>query len=288
MNNKEFAVFILSYGRADKVYTYKLLKKSGYSGRIYFIVSDDDEQKEKYIKNYGIDNVFIFNKDEMGQKYDTGDNFRDKKKVIFFARNYNIEIAKKLKLKYFFQFDDDYVELRYIFDKYGDYKILAVKSADKVFEKYVEFMEKNKRVTCIAFAQGGDLLGGASSDLVDKIKTKRKAMNTFLISTERDFNFVGRINEDVNTYVSMGQRGYIFMTFPQVVITQVTTQSNKNGMTETYLDGGTYLKSFYSVMYAPNCVKIGTMGEKHKRIHHNINWNNCCPCIISEKYKKGK
>ena len=31
---------------------------------------------------------------------------------------------------------------------------------------------------------------------------------------------------------------------------------------------GTYVKSFYSVMYAPSCVKISTLGTSNKRIHY--------------------
>ena len=54
-------------------------------------------------------------------------------------------------------------------------------------------------------------------------------------------------------------------------------------MTDVYLDYGTYVKSFFSVMYNPSSVKISHIG-KHKRIHHQINWNNAVPKIISEDY----
>ena len=70
------------------------------------------------------------------------------------------------------------------------------------------------------------------------------------------------------------------------MITQKTTQSNAGGMTETYLDMGTYLKSFYSVIYSPSCVKISEMGDAHKRIHHAVNWDKCVPQILNEKWKK--
>lgn len=50
-------------------------------------------------------------------------------------------------------------------------------------------------------------------------------------------------------------------------------------------DSGTYVKSFYSVIFAPSCVSIAMMGDKHKRIHHNISWDNCVPKILNEKYK---
>ena len=67
---------------------------------------------------------------------------------------------------------------------------------------------------------------------------------------------------------------------------QKDTQSNAGGMTDVYIDGGTYVKSFYSVIVSPSCVKISQMGVSSKRLHHLISWNNAVPCIINEKYKK--
>ena len=57
-------------------------------------------------------------------------------------------------------------------------------------------------------------------------------------------------------------------------------------MTEIYEREGTYLKSFYSVMTQPSCVKIAQMGNTHKRFHHHVLWDYCTPMIINEKYKK--
>lgn len=57
-------------------------------------------------------------------------------------------------------------------------------------------------------------------------------------------------------------------------------------MTEAYSESGTYLKTFYSVMSMPSCVKVGIMGEQHKRIHHRIDWDRCAPKILDEKYRK--
>lgn len=53
-----------------------------------------------------------------------------------------------------------------------------------------------------------------------------------------------------------------------------------------YLDVGTYVKSFYSVMTMPSCVTVAMMGETHRRMHHNISWVNCVPMILNEKYRK--
>jgi hypothetical protein len=138
-------------------------------------------------------------------------------------------------------------------------------------------------VLSIAMSQGGDFLGdnGGHASWV-----KRKAMNSFICSVDRPFSFMGRINEDVNTYTNLGRRGELFMTIGAVQLGQKQTQKNSGGMTELYLDSGTYVKSFYSVMYAPSCVKISLMGASHKRIHHQVTWNNAAVKILHEKYRK--
>ena len=115
-------------------------------------------------------------------------------------------------------------------------------------------------------------------------------MNSFICSNQRPFAFVGRVNEDVNTYTSMSRTGSVFLTVRQVKLDQKQTQSNAGGMTEMYLDSGTYVKSFYSVMYSPSCVKVGVMGDPrsgHVRLHHDIDWTRTAPCILREEHRKG-
>ena len=81
----------------------------------------------------------------------------------------------------------------------------------------------------------------------------------------------GTFNEDVNTYTSKGRAGALCFTVMQARLNQLDTQSNSGGMTDTYVDGGTYLKSFYSVMYCPSSVKVGELADPrspHRRLHH--------------------
>jgi hypothetical protein len=70
MNNKDFCIFILTHGRPDKVITYKTLQKSGYTGKIYFIVDNEDKSLEKYKTNFGEDKIIFFDKKEMADKID--------------------------------------------------------------------------------------------------------------------------------------------------------------------------------------------------------------------------
>ena len=44
MNN--FAVFILTHGRPDNVITIKTLRQSGYTGKVYFIIDNEDKKSE--------------------------------------------------------------------------------------------------------------------------------------------------------------------------------------------------------------------------------------------------
>ena len=107
-------------------------------------------------------------------------------------------------------------------------------------------------------------------------------MNSFVCATVKPFLFRGRINEDVNTYVSLGRTGDLFFTDLHLQLEQPATQANTGGMTEVYLDSGTYVKSFYTVMVAPSCTSIGLFGRINKRLHHKINWQKAVPLIIPE------
>jgi hypothetical protein len=275
MENKDFAVFILTHGRPDNVKTLSTLKKAGYTGKIYFIVDNEDKTISEYIKNFGEENVKIFNKKFMADNVDEGNNF-DNKKVIIHARNSCFDIAKDLGIKYFVQFDDDYYYFGYRYETGAK----IIKNIDSVFDSMITFY-KNTNIKSICFSQGGDHIGGFSG-----IKLKRKAMNSFLCSTDRPFKFIGSINEDVNTYTSLGSRGNLFFTFTNIQLDQKDTQSNNGGMTDEYALSGTYVKSFHSVLMHPSSVKVSMMNATNPRLHHSIKWINTTPMIIDQKHKK--
>lgn len=281
----DFVALILSHGRANKVLTYDNIRRFGYTGDIIIVIDDEDTQRQEYISKFGKENVEIFSKDKMQGTFDAGDNFGTKK-VIVFARNICHEIALKRGYKYYIQLDDDYVDFAHRYECEGQLRQAQIKSLDRVWGAMLEFYENHTQLLTIAMGQGGDYVGGITNDAW-KQRVRRKAMNSFICSVDRPFKFVGHINEDVNTYTSEGLRGKIFLSTYLVMLNQLQTQSNKGGMTDVYQDSGTYIKSFYSVMYTPSAVKISVMGgNSEHRIHHHVNWNNCVPKILSEKYRK--
>lgn len=278
-----FAAFILTNGRPDNVKTYMTLRKSGYTGKIFLIVDDLDKTKDDYKVKYGKE-VIIFDKEAIAKTFDEGDNFNDKRAIIY-ARNASFEIAKNLGIKHFIQLDDDYSSFYYRFDHDFEYTPKAIKKLDVIFQAMIDFFNKSGAAS-IAMAQGGDFIGGGESSFSQSITLKRKAMNSFICSTDKPFQFVGRINEDVNTYTRLASTGLLLFTTNQVSLSQVSTQSSSGGMTELYLDSGTYVKSFYSVMYHPSSVLIKMMGSTHRRLHHSVNWKATVPLILSEVHRK--
>ena len=285
MKHKSFVVFILSHGRAGNIKTLKSLKKAGYTGKIIIVIDNEDEQEEEYKKIYGKENIIVFDKIDISKRYDTMDNFEERR-TIFYARNACFEIARKLGYKYFLELDDDYTQIAYKIVENNKFKSKLVKDANTLFDAMIDFIESTNAYT-VAFAQGGDFIGGKDNNRY-KEKLIRKAMNSFFCKTDKQFEFKGRVNEDVNTYCLLGMQGKLLFTYTDVAIEQATTQAQKGGISEQYLDSGTYLKSFYTIMCCPSCVTIGLMGgsKKGMRLHHMISWNNCVPKIISEKYKK--
>lgn len=285
MKNEDFVAFILTHGRADRVKTYETLRKSNYSGKIVLVIDDEDSTASEYYRRFGRENVEMFSKAEIAKTFDEG--VPGDRRTIVYARNACFNIARKLGYRYFIELDDDYTSFGWRFDEQfrflsADYRI---RNIDRVLDIMLDYFKKIPAKS-IAMAQGGDFVGGGNSGCATSVKLSRKAMNSFICDVERPFTFLGRINEDVNTYTRQSSIGDIFFQVNQVWLEQVQTQSNAGGMTDVYLDSGTYLKSFFSLMYMPSSVKIKTMGNKYKRLHHCINWRNTVPRILHEKYRK--
>ena len=279
----DFCAFILTHGRPDSVVTYKQLRDSGYTGKIYVVIDDEDKTADQYFERYG-SAVLQFSKAEVAKTFDEADNFNDRRAIVY-ARNVCFRLAREVGCRYFIQLDDDYSSFFYRFNSrqvYGAWRIRT--TMDALFEAMLEFYLQTP-ITTIAMSQGGDHIGGDPG----RIALKRKAMNSFICSTDRPFTFHGRVNEDVNTYTTESRRGNLFFTTTSAQLNQLMTQSNAGGMTDLYLDSGTYVKSFYSVMFCPSPVKIGELADNrspHRRIHHAIDWTKTAPKILREEHRR--
>lgn len=277
-----FCVFILTHGRPDNVITIKTLQRCGYTGRLYLVVDNEDNTVDRYRQNFGADRVIVFNKKAEADACDEGNNF-DERRTITMARNACFSIAEGLGVTHFVELDDDYTSFKFRYKAESEHRESwgEIKNINRVFAAFIDFFNSTP-VLSIAFSQGGDHIGG-----FEKTTLKRKAMNSFFCSTLRPFRFIGAMNEDVNTYTTLGSRGHLFFTFTSIQLDQLQTQQQAGGITEMYKRFGTYCKAFTTVMMMPSAVLVGMMnGARNPRLHHVVNWGRTVPCIVSERFKK--
>mgnify|MGYP006892194892 FL=1 len=287
-NPNDFCIFIISYQRANNVKTYKTLQKCNCKYPIFIVVSDDDTQINQYKKNFSENNLVIYSKREYIGKFDYMDNRIDKLSSAVFSRNAVFDIAKKLGYPFFLVLDDDYgnFQYRYMQNNKLRGKILH-KSLDKILYLYKETLKALPNIHSLAMSQAGDFIGGNMTRAFS-YRRLRKIMNVFFCATDRRFEFFGRLNEDVNVYTKLGNIGYLFLTIPEISIVQLITQRNEGGLTSSYLELGTYIKTFYTLLAMPSSVKIGIIQDTFSRIHHQINWKFTIPYILPDEVKKYK
>jgi len=286
--NEDLVIFIFSHGRPDNFHTIKTLEKHGYTGAVKIIIDNEDKTADRYYELFG-DKVIMFDKSEAAKLFDVGDNFSDRRAIVY-ARNMAYKIAADLGYKYFLQFEDDYTDFRYKINAKGEYLHKRdIKDLDTVLSCLLNYY-KSTPAKVVSIQQGGDFLGGADSSNVtsaDRARNvMRKTMNSLLCSIDRPVQWIGRMNDDVNTYISGGRRGDLFLSTSMLALQQPVTQKVSGGHSEIYKSMGTYVKSFISVIYAPSCVSVAMMNSHHTRIHHRVSYNNAVPCIISENWKK--
>jgi hypothetical protein len=230
--------------------------------------------------------VIEFDKRAMADRIDEGNNFDDRR-VIVHARNACFDIAERLGLTHFIELDDDYTS--FLYRTGGGHtaaerlksKGRTIRNLDAVIEIMLDYFDAAPQIHALAISQGGDHIGGFAGE-----RMKRKAMNFFLCSPARRFQFIGSINEDVNAYTRLASTGTLFMTYTGLQLNQAQTQAQAGGMTDIYLARGTYVKSFTSVLFAPSSVKVSMMGRNDWRIHHAVDWASNCPAIVPAYTKK--
>ena len=287
----DFCVFVITNKRPDNVKTIKTFGKFGYTGDWYLVVDDKDPTIAQYIDNFGEDKIKIFNKAEVYKHMDMFDNFEENSQNVgspVYARNACYDIAEQLGVRYFCVFDDDYTEYQYRYPSLDGKHLRAcdVDNLDQIFCALLDFLDSSDNIYSVALAQNGDFIGGVHGRNVQK-QVLRKAMNSFVCDTHKRIEFCSRFNDDVSTYVRHGRLGRLFYTYTGATVHQTETQQNKKGgISENYLEYGTYVKSFYTVLESPSSVKVGIMMSKFWRVHHKIIEENTYPKVISSKYKK--
>lgn len=189
----DFAVLILTHGRAHDQVTFHELEKHGYYGKAYLVIDDLDEQRPEYERLYG-DSVIVFDKREYAKRVDTMTT-EDELRSVVFARNAAYDIADVLGLSYFAMFDDDLGQFMFRYVKDGRLVSAPVTDFDALFESVVGFLERTG-ATSLNIASSGALIGGLAGVYGNGMCWN---INQALVVRASDrLKFVGILNEDMN------------------------------------------------------------------------------------------
>lgn len=279
---KRFAIFILSHGRAETITTYDAMRKNGYTGDMYVVIDNEDDQEIIYRKRFG-ENIIQFDKRDYIKKTDLGDLDNDRR-VGVFARNFIQDKAREMGYKYHLQLDDDIHGITIRYRRNDRLLCHYVRHIDKIIEAILDYMD-NAPYTSLSFGLPAYSIGGMNNAW--KKQVIPKCMTTFFMRADQVHYFNMRMNDDITTSAINNMRGLMYYSIVPIQVEVDETQIKNGGMTEIYKDNGTYRKSFYTVMSLPSCSRVSSMGITDYRVHHEICWNNCVPKILSSKYKKG-
>lgn len=278
-----FAVFILSHKRAERVETYDALRKSGYTGDIIVVIDDEDEQRDIYRKRFGKELV-IFNK----QRYiDSSDAIypKEKRGSALYARNFIESVAKASAYDGFVMIDDDITSFRYRWVDDDSVKSLCVgQLLDKVFEYYINYM-KDAKIATTSFPFSMFFVSGVSG-LDTKISESRHTYEIHIRNTDFPVEWKSVINQDTITELLTMQRGYIWWSIPFVVIDGLPMNRLSGGLKSVYDSISDFDKAFLAVITNPSGCKIAHSNGTRSSMYIKENKHTTYPMIVSGRYKK--
>ena len=277
----DFAIFVLTHGRPDKQLTWELLKKLGYTGKIYLVLDDQDKTIPQYIQNFGAENIFIFDKNHYVQTTDTGNN-----KPVFgcgiYARNAIEDIAKEMGLKAFVQADDDILNMRIRFPEADRVRSYCINSTfDSIIYAYIEFI-KSTNFAYIGFGNAPAYMCGKE---VFNINNSNFPYVFMLRNSRVDVKWSMNFSDDYATPTLLSNRGNLCLQIPFVQVDEspVADVKTTGGMANSYARETELSLAFYIKMSSPNSVALTYDGEHIKLTRHG---RKVRPKIISGGYKK--
>lgn len=273
----DFAVFIISHERVDRVESYTTLRNAGYTGKIYVVVDNEDTQLRRYLNSFI--NVLVYNKQ---LKINSTDTLTDKesRSSAVFARNAVEFYAKHLKLDAFAVFDDDITNLRLRWEEDGSYKSRKLCSGlDDVMSWYAQYLIDSDIAT-LSFENCMFYVGGVDNN---KIANERWTYQIHIRNTKFPVDWHSIINEDIITEISTAVRGYIWWSLPHIVYEAVAMNDKEGGNKANYDKFSEFRRAMFATVANPSsCLP----GYSHGKLRIIQNKKASYPMIVSSRYKK--
>ena len=274
----DFAVFILSHGRAKEISTNDALKNAGYTGKTYIIVDDLDDQLSDYKERFG-EQVIVFDKKAWAEKTDTVTSTSELRPVVF-ARNACYSIAENLGIKFFTEFDDDLMTFMFRYDENGSLKSKKISEMDSVFDAMIEFQEQAGLVS-LGIACDAGMIGGVNGNFRKKLL--RSIHQAFILRTDMPIEFKGILNEDGIATALCSHTGRLAFEYTGICQTCPARSTNNGGLSDLYRANDEYVRAFYTIIAVPSSQKIYVRNS-----HVTLKSSSDCsyPRIINERWKK--
>ena len=273
----DFAVFILTHERVNEQKTLETLSTSGYTGKVFLIVDDEDKQLQEYKDKYG-SKVIVFSKREVD--CDTLTNQEEWRSVVY-ARNAVNSIAENMGLRYVFMCDDDITRFTFRVVRDGKLKGFKVNNIGRLLNKMADNME-NGNISIFGFSQQGAYFGGANSDKY-RNGCQRTCSQAMIVDTKAGIPWRGIFGEDLQASLDAGAMGKVVLSTMLVSIESPERTTNAGGLHDLYHSNNQYVTYFQSVLPYPSTVKVF---YKNGEAKHRIKQACVAPMIVSDRYRK--
>lgn len=280
------AVFICTHGRPNSQHTLRVLRESGYTGKICLIVDDEDDTRkelfDRYCENEDNTCLYQFNKQYFIDNSDTGTN-EDQRKCILYAKNFCENLAENIGLDAFVIADDDILNFRFRYvdgNKLKSQKVLT--TMDEVIDAYYTVM-----IDCDMVATGFGFtqfyFSGAESFSSDNIQKYRVPYNFVFRNAKHRVNWMSWFGEDIITAVYYGRIGQLWTALPYVQQEIVALATASGGMKDTYDNNSSIRLAMQNIMYLPTELQAYKYKDKYMA---SIKRENAFPKLISSSIKK--
>lgn len=281
-----YAVFILSHKRADRVETFSTLRNSGYTGRIFIVLDDEDPQRLDYeirFKDKENTKVIVFHKRIYMRLTDTVTNDKQASSPVY-ARNFIEHYAERIGCLAYIVMDDDITNLRFRYVENYVSKSQALKSSlDEVLEAYIKYL-LTANIATLSFATVMVYAGGVhnEADMV-RLANHRYTCQIHMRNLAFPVDWISLANNDSISANNTAKIGYLWWSLPFIVYDSPKMNTLPGGMKEVYDGVSEFKRAFMSTVVSPSVCRVGC---SKNRLAIKRNLKAAYPVIISGRWKK--
>lgn len=248
------AIFICTHGRPDKQITLKALRDSGYTGKIYLVLDNEDESLAQYHSNLGMCDDFIFFDKQGIIDMTNTTSYPPNRKTILYAKNACEIMAKRHNLDCFAMCDDDIPGFRYRYIENGSCKSLKItQNMDDIINAYMQFILSTD-IVATSFGMAQFYFAGENCFSPESM-LKWRVPYTFVFRNARHkVDWVSDYGEDITTAIECANQGKFMMASPFVQMNLSPMGVGDGGMVELHKD--TFKLAEYGHVWHPTSEQI--------------------------------